>query len=287
MRFETPKYPDPFLEVRVEKLDLSPSLLGWCAGFEEGKWRNQQLAKHLLKWLPEFALRYTEWTDLSAHDAVELVGRAAKSVYTSPKYENRGELGEILLHAMIRQKFNSIPAISKYFYKDSNNDTVKGFDAVHIVQGNSSLELWLGEVKFYKEITSAIRDVVKELKDHSKRDYLRSEFIAITNKLDDKHPASKSLKELLHPNNSLDKIFKQICIPVLLTYDCELLTKHTEICEDYEKEFEEELLKHRDKFAENELPTNIIIHLFLFPLQAKEALINQFDEVLKSCQNLS
>lgn len=287
MEYETPKHPDPFLEVRVEKLDLKPSLIGWCAGFEQGKWRNDQLAKHLLKWLPEFALRYSEWKDLSSHDAVELVGKAAKSVYTSTKYKNRGELGEILLHAMIRQKFKSIPAISKYFYKDSNNDTVKGFDSVHVIQSAGVFELWLGEVKFYKEITSAIRDVIAELKDHTKRDYLRSEFTAITNKLDDKLSISQTLKELLHPNNSLDKIFKQICIPVLLTYNSETLTKYTKICAEYEKEFEEELLKYRDKFAEYELPENVVIHLFLFPLQEKEILINKFDEVLKACQNLS
>jgi Cap4 SAVED domain len=287
MKFETPKHPDPFLEVRVEKLDLQPSLIGWCAGFENGEWRSDLLAKHLVKWLPEFALRYSEWKDLSAHDAVELVGKAAKSVYTSTKYKNRGELGEILLHAMIRQKFKSIPAISKYFYKDSNNDTVKGFDAVHVVQDNNNFELWLGEVKFYNEVTRAIRDVVKELKDHSQRDYLRSEFTAITNKLDDKLSISQPLKDLLHPNNSLDKIFKQICIPVLLTYNSEILTKHSEICAEYENEFETELLQYRDKFAENELPDNVVIHLFLFPLQEKDILITKFDEVLKACQNLS
>ncbi len=286
MKFETPKHPDPFLEVRVEKLDLQPSLIGWCAGFEGGKWRSDLLAKHLIEWLPEFALRYSEWKDLSSYDAVRLLGRAAKSVYTSPKYKNRGELGEILLHAMIRQKFKSIPAISKYFYKDSNNDTVKGFDAVHVIQDNSNFELWLGEVKFYKEVTSAIRDVVKELKDHSQRDYLRSEFTAITNKLDNRLSISQPLKELLHPNNSLDKIFKQICIPVLLTYNSEILTKHTELCAEYEKEFEAELLQYRDKFAENELPSNVVIHLFLFPLQEKEVLITKFDEVLKACQSL-
>ena len=34
-------------------------------------------------------------------------------------------------------------AISKVFFKDSPNDTVKGFDAVHVVESLDGLELWL------------------------------------------------------------------------------------------------------------------------------------------------
>jgi hypothetical protein len=214
----SPRHPDPFLEVRVEHLELEPSLIGWCAGYELGSWRDEQLAKHLLHWLPEFALKYSEWKDLGAHNALQLMGRAAASIYSTERFQNRGEFGEILLHIMIRQHFKSVPAISKFYYKDSRNDTVKGFDAVHVVGQAEDWELWLGEVKFYSDIRGAVRDVVNELQQHMERDYLRSELCAITNKLDDSWGDVTQLQELLHPNNSLDKIFKRVCIPVLLTY---------------------------------------------------------------------
>lgn len=280
------KHPDPFLEVRAERLDLAPSLTAWCAGYEMGEWRCKQLAKHLLHWLPEFALKYSEWSNLDAHNAVQLMGKAAASIYKSKEYERRGEFGEILLHAMIRQRFKSIPAISKYYYKDNNNDTIKGFDAVHVVGEGSDWELWLGEVKFYNNIYKAISDVVTELQEHMERDYLRAEFSAITNKLDNSWGEAAKLRDLLHQNTSLDKIFKSVCIPVLLTYDSTAVMAHNSVCEEYENAFKEEVFRYRDLFASKELPKNVIVRLFLLPLKDKADLVKQMDEALKACQEI-
>lgn len=281
---DPPLHPDPFLEVRVENFDLYPALTAWCAGYELGEWRSRQLAHHLLDWLPEFALKYSEWRGLGAHNARQLLGRAARSIYTSDKYQKRGEFGEILLHVMIRQRFNSVPAISKYYYKDSSNDTVKGFDAVHVVSDSEKWELWLGEVKFYDNIYGAVADVVSELQDHTERDYLRSEFIAIANKLDDKWGEAAKLHDLLNENTSLDKIFSSICIPVLLTYDSDAVKSNTSICDDYRAAFEAEVLHYRSFFAGKSLPKNVIVRLFLMPLQEKKTLVKQMDEALKACQ---
>lgn len=281
---QVPPTPDPLLEVRVEVTDLTPTLTGWCAGFESGEWRAEQLAKHLLRWLPEFALRWSEWISPGAHQIVDLVAKAAASIYTSDKYKKRGEFGEILLHAMIRQHFRSVPAIAKYFYKDSANDTVKGFDCVHVVDSPDGWELWLGEVKFYESISKAIADVVKELQDHTKRDYLRSEFSAITNKVDAAHPKASELRALLHQNNTLDNIFKRVCVPVLLTYDSSLYTNHSSSTADFAAEFESEVRTHRDTFASKALPTNVTIRLLLLPLASKKKLLALMDSALKKCQ---
>ena len=75
------------------------------------------------------------------------------SIYQSENFKSRGEFGELLLHAIIRETYNTIPAISKIYYKDGPNETVKGFDAVHVVVTDDTLELWLGEVKFYNNIS--------------------------------------------------------------------------------------------------------------------------------------
>jgi glutaredoxin 2 len=138
------KAPDPFLEVRVKQLDTKPSIIGLCVGYELGNWRTAQFAEHLMNWLPEFVLTHAEIEGLHSGNMLELLRQAAKKVYASKKFRSRGEFGELLLHVAIRQVFESLPAISKIFYKSARNDTVKGFDAVHVVPTPEGLELWLG-----------------------------------------------------------------------------------------------------------------------------------------------
>jgi len=204
--------PDPFLTVRVHNLDLQPSLSGLCAGYERGQWRAQQLADHVMDWLPEFALTASECATLGHQNATKLIRRAAQRVYDSEKFRNRGEFGEVLLHAAIRQIFGSLPAVSKIYYKSASNDTVKGFDAVHVVGPPEDLELWLGEAKFHNDVSRAIRDVASELQKHLETDYLRGEFVLIINKIDPRWPHADVLRKLLQPEVSLDEVFKRVCI---------------------------------------------------------------------------
>lgn len=283
--------PEHFLKVRVHRTDLDPSLCGLCVGYERDEWRTAQLAQHIFEWLPEFALTPSEFQSMQHANSVKLIRRAAQQVYTSKKFENRGEFGELLLHAIVRQVHNSIPAISKIYYKTANNDTVKGFDAVHVVGSPNDMELWLGEAKFYDKIDRAIRDVVAELETHLGTDYLRAEFNLITGKIDDSIPHADKLKKLLSPSTSLDEVFERVCIPVLLTYDSECVAGHKACNKQYEDAFKAELEKHHTRFlaaltAKKGLPKDITIHLFLLPLAEKKKLIAAFDEKLKSWRSL-
>ena len=280
--------PTPFLEIRVHELEPAPGVTALCAGYEQGEWREKQLATHLMKWLPEFALRHSELEGLGAQNAVELIAKAAKSIYSSAKFQNRGEFGELLLHVALRQCFESLPAISKYFYKDSRNDTVKGFDAVHVVASASALELWLGEVKFYDDINRAITDVIVEIEEHVQRDYLRNEFAAITNKIDVGWAHAERLKKLLHPDTSLDAVFDCVCIPVLLTYESPTVKAFSEVSAAYKAQFEAEIRKHHGSFkakaSKKVLPARLRLHVFLLPLREKASLISALDEALKRMQ---
>ncbi|HET9184127.1 MAG TPA: DUF1837 domain-containing protein [Candidatus Angelobacter sp.] len=261
-----------------------PELTGACAGYEAGRWRCEELAAHLIEWLPEFALRYREWNEIRWYNANKRLKEAARTVYRSKRYRKRGEVGEILLHVLIRQSFSTIPAISKYFYKDSANDTVKGFDAVHVVISGNDIELWLGEVKFYKNVKAAIRAAVKELRRHLRRNYLRAEFAAITNKVDETWKHANKIKELISSNTSLDRIFTRICIPVLLAYDSKTVARHKRVSPEFLKEFEEEVRQLHAAFAKNTLPRSLRIHLFLAPLGKKTDLTTRFHECLTKLQ---
>lgn len=276
--------PDKFFEIRVHSPETLKGMTAVCAGYELNRWRDKQLAGHLIRWLPEFALTYSELKALRAHNAADLVAKAARSVYMSDKYKRRGEIGELLLHVICREVFNTYPAITKYFYKDSSNNTVKGFDAVHVIVTKTGLELWLGESKFFKQIGPAIAAAVKDLKAHTKRDYMRSEFITISNMVDPEWPHAAKLEKLIHPNVSLDTIFEAVCIPVLLTYNSETISEYNAVSEAFIKAFKDEVTKHYDTFSSVNPLKTIRVHLFLFPAKDKEQLLKEFDSRLKSCQ---
>lgn len=285
--------PRPFLtEVFHQIVDLGDDR-ALCAGFERQQWRSDQLADHVLEWLPEFALKHSELEELGHSNAMKLIRRAAKTVYQSEKYEKRGEFGEILLHIAMRQLYETLPAISKIFYKTSANETVKGFDAVHVIRGESGLELWVGETKFYRCLKRAIRDVVTEIIDHLETDYLRSEFIFIANKIDPNWPEAEALNALIDQSSSIDDVFSSMCIPVLLTYESPATAGSTQIDQKYLDEIEDELTsefarlraslceKYKDKYQED---FGITLHVLVIPLADKDSLIQSLDKKLKGLQ---
>lgn len=277
--------PPPFLHVRVQDLSLSPTLTALCAGYEAGVWRTKQLAEHMMEWLPEFALNYDERKTLRHNNSVRMLRAAARRVYATKKFENRGEFGELLLHIAARQVFNTLPAISKLYYKDSDNDTVKGFDAVHVLADDILLELWLGEVKFYDDIRRAIHDVTEELGNHTAPGYLRREAAAIINKIDPNWPHADRLKKLLDQNTSLDEIFDAMCIPILLTYNSDAVNSHRRITDEFHAAFKAEVEAHHGTLSRKTLPP-LRIHLFLVPLKDKQELLRHLDEGLRTWQTL-
>ena len=276
--------PDRFLDFLVHDLDLTPGLTGASVGYEQTIWRREQFADHILEWLPEFALSPKESASLRTNNAVTLIRKAARSIYATDKYRRRGEFGELILHILMRQVFHTIPAISKIYYKDSANDTIKGFDAVHVVNSRPELELWLGEAKFYRDIRAAIRDVVSELRVHTEGDYLRQEFALIGNKIDDDWPSSEALRDLIHQNRSLDEVFSRMCIPVLLTYDSAVVDRHQVVDDNYIADFTNEINRNYEHFRAAGLPPAITVHLFLLPLEQKAELVAALHERLRAWQ---
>jgi hypothetical protein len=262
-------------------MEAVPSLTGLCAGFEAGDWRAAALARHLFEWLPEFALTQSELESFRPHNAVPYLARAARAVYESDRYQRRGEFGELLLHAIIRENFATEPAISKMFFKDAANDTVKGFDAVHVVCAQEGeLELWLGEAKLYGDAADALAAAADDLRRHTDGAWLRGEFLAIENKIDPRWSHGKALKALIHRNRSLDDVFAAIRIPVLVTYDSRTVAASTGWDENYLTAIAADLRALRARLAEKELP-GVTIHLLLVPLGSKAKLVEQLDQRLR------
>lgn len=275
-----------FFEVHCHDMQLVPALRGACAGYESGSWRAEQLSRYLMNWLPEFCLSYSELKSINDTNAVGQLRKAAQTVYDTEKYDRRGEFGELLLHALLREIVCTVPAISKIYFKDSANNTVKGFDAVHALSTPAGLELWLGEVKFYVDINKAIDDVTKELVEHFADDYLKKEFALITRKLDDSWKESEQLKKMLHPNVSLDKVVSAIVVPVLLTYESKTTQAFKKSCDEYASKLRDEFVAIHAKFKGKSPATKIRIELFLFPMDSKRALLDQLHKRLTAAQDL-
>jgi hypothetical protein len=288
----TEALPDSVLEIVVQELDDSVHLLGVCAGYEDGCWRCSQLSLDLLNWALDWVLTPSELEGFGHANAVQLIAKALSRIYQSPNYARRGEVGELLLHIILRRFMHSQKIISRIYFKDAPNDTVKGFDAVHLVESpegeDHELHLWLGESKFYQDSNSAMSAVLDELKIHLEADYLRNEFAAICDKIPVGWIHEADIKALLARTVSLDKVFKRVVIPVFITFDSLTTGEHSEWSEGYLKEITDELRdewqRFRGRLSEITLPRTVQIHLILLPMATKRALIDEFDERLKGWQ---
>lgn len=201
-------------------------------GYELRAWRAEALARHITDWVPDFALRDSERNSLTTGRVMERVRRAL--VATFGNGNDRGVAGEVLLHALLREHYGSSTLVHKIYFKTADNDTYKGFDAVHTVHAtDGNLELWLGEAKFYRDITAALRAVADDLESHLAPGYLRNEFAIVAGKIEDSHPHAEEMRELLHPNRRLDEVYDRIVVPVFVTYDSEATSEHDHLCEEY------------------------------------------------------
>lgn len=277
----------PFLEQRLCDDSLQPTLLSVCAGYEGGTWRCTQLAQYLLvDCLLDFVLAHGAKSAVNSVTAGRQLVEAATVVYQTDKYGKRGEFGELLLHVVIRQFYGTVPAISKLYIKTAANDTVKGFDAVHVAEREGVLDLWLGEAKFYTKAEDAIAAVVPEIAAHIGADYLRNEFLIINNNLDPEWQHYEMLKKMIAPQISLDQVFDRIHLPVLITYESSVIAANNMVSGEFLRSLGEEVRVHWKAFSEKVLPKNIVIHLILMPLGSKTDLVNSLDQKLKAIQGL-
>lgn len=77
----------PFFNVVVHRENGNRDLNGLCAGFEMKSWRKEQLVNHLMDYIPEFALTYSELESIDARDIRRMLRNAATAIYNSEKYQ--------------------------------------------------------------------------------------------------------------------------------------------------------------------------------------------------------
>lgn len=218
----------PAMSVAFRDDAATPPLFAFCVGHEGGVWRQKVLLRFAQDHLLRFALRHDELQGGTPEHWQAHVARAAQLVYSSPDFARRGEFGELLLHAVLREFFESEPAVAKIYWKTGIGDTVKGADAVHVTLepahgGENELVLWLGEAKFYGVSGDGWRAAAASVVTSLATSKLRLEFDAVVRLQSPGWEHAQRLARLLHRDRALHEIADRIQVPVLVTYDSQAL----------------------------------------------------------------
>lgn len=276
--------PKRFLErVFFDEME-NPTRKICCAGFELEAWRCMPFAKHLVEWLPEYALLEDELDVNQGNMYVKLM-QAAVRVYTSPKYEKRGEAGEIAIHAICREFFDTLPISPRVFYKTASNDVIKAFDMVHArFPASGGVELWLGESKLYANTASAITDAIASVSQHIERGFLESQKLLLGPQIPKGTPHYEELIELFQPQTSLDKFLSSAVFVVGILSDSRAAKRAKWIDDGYVEALKEEMTAISQKIEVSALSKKIRIVLLYVPLATKAKLVAAFDSKLKGLQ---
>lgn len=296
---------------------LEKKLCTYFVGFDvddngESQYRLSALIRLLINVIPEFAYGLHEGADTNIVDLAEILRNSAKSIYNietfkkvrdiyvsggsigdeeiEDKYLKRGEFGELILHLLLRDFHDTIPLVSKIYFKDSFGSTVHGFDAVHIHE--ESKTLWLGESKLYTNGKSGVKELIKDIKEHFCSNYLESEFTIISRKIKGLDIAKKTdyWANLLNNSTSIKEQLDNITIPLLCTYESSVFSKHSDestegFINDYIREMRD-LEKYFENNNDHPLKNRLNIVLLLFPVKSKRELVKRLHLNLNSMQNI-
>lgn len=274
----------PFRSDLVLNMAISESTLkAFSAGFDQNKFRLQPLVDVIRKVIPEFSLGYYEGKSTPLELVVEKLKKAAELVYLTDKYKSRGEFGELILHLLLRDYCNTIPLVSKIYFRDSHNVPIHGFDGIHVTADGSNKYLWLGESKLYSSGDQGIADLLADIRKHVNEDYLRKEFALIQHKLHTNVPEIEYWRNLIHPNQLLENVFNGIIIPMACTFTSDIFKKHSDNTKHFLDDFKNECLRLNGKFRKD-IKTSVQIILLLLPVPDKDELNTELDKRLKSMQ---
>lgn len=310
MEREHPFQSDKVIIKRHNENDFNTFYVGFDIDADgNNAYRWKEFINVLQNVIPEFA--FGHHVSIITVNAVEKICEAAKSVYKikefvevkdlydrgdvildddpEKEYLRRGEFGELILHLLLRDYHNTIPLISKLYFKDSSGFAVHGFDAVHIQPDTKTL--WLGESKIYFDSKKGVKSLIRDIKNHITRDYLEEEFTLISKRviLLDNIDQKKYWLNLMDNKNKLSEVLNHIKIPLLCTYTSKIFDEHDDETEIFLNDFNNEVLGLKKYFEENNdhpIKSKLDIMLVLFPVKCKKELIKRMHKKLYRLQRI-
>lgn len=303
---------NPIINEQISNVNLKAYMVGFDLNDSGTKeYRLDKLIRILTDVIPEFAFGLHQGTLTENTKLISKIKDAAKSIYKvnvfnevneiyendgylddndERKYLRRGEFGELILHLLLRDFHNTIPLISKIYFKDSYGHAVHGFDSIHIDPIEKTL--WLGESKIYLNGKSGIKELVNDIKEHIKTDFLNDEFTIISKRVTDDFsiPERDEWLRIMNSNTKLSDKLKCIKIPLLCTYTSKNFSDYDdESLEDFKIAFENEINELKAHFDDNNdhpLKDKLDIILLLFPIKSKKDLVRGLHRNLTLIQNL-
>jgi hypothetical protein len=274
--------PKRFLSPVAVIQHLLPAAHGYCAGFELQEWRFEGLANHLMDWITDYAL-WGDQLNVSHVNMYERLRRAAARIYKTPIYEKRGEVGELLLHAICRDFFATIPIAPRVFYLTASNEVVKSFDLVHVCpdEAEDSFEVWLGEAKFYKDPFRALADAIESIETHVDAGFLKNEKLILAPQIDPTAPYYAELSDIFSEQTSLDDLFNRAVFPICVAAESSTTAGSIQIDTKYRSDILTELANLQDRLAASALHPRVKLVLLYVPLANKMDLATSFDSKLK------
>jgi len=211
--------------------------------------------------------------------------KAAVRVYTSEKYAKRGEAGEIALHAICRDYFDTLPISNRVFYKSASNDVVKAFDMVHArFPAGGGVELWLGESKLYMDTIGAISEALNSVAEHLEQGFLQTQKLLLGPQIPRTTPRYTELMELFEPQTSLDKFIAAGVFVIGILSTSAACKAATQFSDEYKAALQQEFAAISARLAESGLTKQIRVVLIFVPLADKDAFVTAFDGKLKGLQ---
>lgn len=299
--------------LRIDEADLNSFLIDMDID-DDGicRYMLEDFARVVMDVIPEYVFAHYENEEINSLNAVSKLREAAHSIYKIKEFElmrkyymygdlqakqeldnlpykNRGEFGELILHLLLRDFKGTIPLVSKVYFKDSSGVPAHGFDAVHISPDEKVL--WLGESKFYRHGKAGIRELLRDLEAHFKKEYLNEQFIIIKKNLECNEIPQRQqwIEELSNCGKLLDKL-NMINIPMLCTYENDIYKKFEDLNEQNAIDYHEVNIRGLKKFFDDEnkhpLKSRLNVILFLFPVKNKNELITLLHEKLWHIQSI-
>lgn len=260
--------------------------------FDENGDKSSELLDILMNSLLEFVfgIRYRNIQNPKEH---KKFFNACEKLYKEPKARNskkEGDLGEIILHALLRKYLGTIPFAGRFYFAVDKNTSPKSFDIVNVLPSESKNILVLGESKMYADAKGGIDALADDIKKHFQADYMRKQFVKISeavssdNTSDQENivvPMRKTIDEWeyeLRTEKTLEKVIDSLYVPLLCTYNYDKYGRYSNVCEEFIKEYEVHIGKLYNYFDNKDIirPACLNILLMLFPVPSKDILIEEY-----------
>lgn len=218
---------------------------------------------------------------------------ACEKLYKEPKARNskkEGDLGEIILHTLLRKYVGTIPFAGRFYFAVDKNTSPKSFDIVHVLPDEFKNILVLGESKMYADAKGGIDALADDIKKHFNADYVRKQFVKISeavssdNLIDQEtivKPMIRTIEDweyMLRKEKTLENVIDALCVPLLCTYNYDKYNEYTSLCEQFIKEYEIHIGELYNYFDNKNIirPACLNILLMLFPVPSKDILIEEY-----------